>query len=52
MVGVARSAGGRGRARGEPDELADRVAGRWHGDVPRLFDVPIERTTPSRLNYG
>ena len=36
----------------DPDELAERVAESLAGDVPRLFDVPIQRGTPKRLNYG
>ena len=52
IVGIARSLGVEACRVTEPDELADRVAESLAGDVPRLFDVPIERTTPARLNYG
>ena len=52
FVGLARSLGVEAVRVTEPDELADRVAESLAGDVPRLFDVPIQRGTPPRLNYG
>jgi benzoylformate decarboxylase len=52
LVGLARSLGVEARRIHEPDELADAVAESLAGDVPRLFDVPIERSVPGRLNYG
>jgi benzoylformate decarboxylase len=36
----------------EPDELADRVSAAFKADKPILFDVPIARELPTRLNYG
>lgn len=36
----------------EPDELAVRVREALRGDRPVLFDVPIARQLPGRLNYG
>lgn len=36
----------------EPDALADAVAESLAGDKPRLIDVPIQRGTPDRLQYG
>jgi benzoylformate decarboxylase len=52
FVGLARSLGVEAQRVTEPDELAHRVAESLAGDVPRLFDVPIQRGTPQRLNYG
>lgn len=36
----------------EPDELAVRVKESLAGDRPRLFNVPIQRGTPSKLEFG
>jgi thiamine pyrophosphate-dependent acetolactate synthase large subunit-like protein len=36
----------------EPDELIERVRESFARDRPILFDVPITRQTPDRLNYG
>jgi benzoylformate decarboxylase len=36
----------------EPDELANRVAAAFKGGKPILFDVPISRELPRRLQYG
>lgn len=44
IVGLARSMGVEAERVTEPDELAVRVAESLAEDVPRLFDVPIERT--------
>lgn len=44
LVGLARSMGVEAERVAEPDELAERVAESLAGDVPWLFDVPIERT--------
>jgi len=52
VVALARSLGVEAHRVTEPDELAERVADSLAGDVPRLFDVPIERTVPGRLAYG
>lgn len=51
LVGIARSLGVEAVRITEPDELADRVRESLHGDVPRLFDVPIQRSAPARLSY-
>ncbi|HEV3005832.1 MAG TPA: thiamine pyrophosphate-dependent enzyme, partial [Pirellulales bacterium] len=51
LVGLARSLGVEAHRITEPDELSDRVAQSLAGDVPRLFDVPIQRTAPAKLNY-
>lgn len=52
FVGLARSLGVEAQRVEDPDELAACVAESLAGDVPRLFDVPIQRGTPERLNYG
>lgn len=51
MVSLARSFGVHAERITEPDELTEKVRESLQGDVPRLFDVPIERKTPARLNY-
>jgi benzoylformate decarboxylase len=51
LVGIARSLGVEAVRVTEPDELADRVAESLRGDVPRLFDVPIQRIAPNKLSY-
>lgn len=52
MVSLARSLGVEAHRVSEPDELAERVQASLAGDRPQLFDVPIARQTPERLNYG
>ena len=52
IVGLARSLGVEAVRISEPDELSERVKESLAGDRPRLFDVPVERSTPSRLQYG
>jgi benzoylformate decarboxylase len=52
LVGLARSLGVEAMRVSEPDELAQRVAESLAGDVPRLFDVPIQRGTPERLGLS
>jgi len=52
IVGLARSLGIEACRVEEPDELAERVQASLAGDRPVLFDVPIERIAPPRLNYG
>ncbi|HQU47148.1 MAG: hypothetical protein B7Z73_19830, partial [Planctomycetia bacterium 21-64-5] len=47
MVGLAQSLGVEAQRVGDPDELAERVSESLAGDVPRLFDVPIQRTAPT-----
>jgi len=51
MVALARSFGVEAERITEPRELTEKVRASLAGDVPRLFDVPIQRTTPSRLKY-
>lgn len=51
LVSLARSLGVEAQRVTDPDELSQRVAESLSGDVPRLFDVPIQRTAPSKLNY-
>ncbi len=51
LVGIARSLGVEAVRVTEPDELADRVSESLRGDIPRLFDVPIQRTAPTRMSY-
>ncbi|MGD9645706.1 MAG: thiamine pyrophosphate-binding protein [Pirellulales bacterium] len=52
FVGLARSLGVEAERIEDPTQLADRVRDSLAGDRPRLFDVPIQRGTPPRLNYG
>ena len=51
LVALARSLGVEAHRIAEPDELADRVRESLAGDVPRLFDVPIQRGAPAKLSY-
>jgi benzoylformate decarboxylase len=51
MVALARSLGVEAERITEPDELTEKVRNSLAGDVPRLFDVPIQRKTPDRLEY-
>ncbi|MGH7137816.1 MAG: thiamine pyrophosphate-binding protein, partial [Pirellulales bacterium] len=51
LVGIARSLGVEAVRVSEPEELADRVSESLRGDVPRLFDVPIQRSAPPKLSY-
>ncbi|MBX7165053.1 MAG: hypothetical protein K1X74_01770 [Pirellulales bacterium] len=52
LVGLARSLGVEAQRVTEPDELSALLRESFAGDRPRLFDVPIQRGTPSRLSYG
>ena len=52
MVGLAKSLGVEAHRITEPDELSDRVRDSLINDKLTLFDVPIARETPGRLNYG
>ncbi len=49
MVALAKSFGVEAERVTDPDELSEKVRKSLSGDVPRLFDVPIARTTPSRV---
>jgi benzoylformate decarboxylase len=53
LVAIARGLGVEARRISEPSELCDAITAAWKAnDRPVLFDVPIGRATPSRLNYG
>ncbi len=52
LVSLARSLGVEAQRVTEPDELAERVSASLRGDRPMLFDVPIQRAAPTRLQYG
>jgi benzoylformate decarboxylase len=52
LVGLARALGIRAERISEPDLLADVVHQSWRDEQPLLIDVPIQRGTPTRLNYG
>lgn len=52
IVGLARSLGVEAERVSEPDELSDRVRDSLENNRLKLFDVPITRETPGRLNYG
>jgi benzoylformate decarboxylase len=51
-VALARSLGVDAHRIEEPDELSDRVSASLRENKLALFDVPITRETPGRLNYG
>ncbi|HEY2839616.1 MAG TPA: thiamine pyrophosphate-binding protein [Pirellulales bacterium] len=52
FVGLARSLGVEATRITDPDELSARLKESFAGDRPRLFDVPVQRGAPPRLNYG
>jgi benzoylformate decarboxylase len=52
FVGLANSLGVEASRVTEPEELAAQVHQSLAGDRPRLFEVPLERGTPNRLQYG
>ncbi len=52
LVGLARSLGVDAHRITEPDELSDRVRDSLRNNKLTLFDVPIARETPVRLDYG
>ena len=52
FIGLANSLGVRAARLTDPDEIEARVAESLAGDVPQLFEVPISREVPGRLNYG
>ena len=52
FVGLAKSLGVEAHRISEPDELSDRVRQSLDDQKLTLFDVPIARQTPDRLNYG
>jgi benzoylformate decarboxylase len=51
FVWLARSLGVEASRISDPDELSERVAQSLHGDRPQVFEVPITRVVPNRLNY-
>ncbi len=51
VVSLARSFGVEAHRVSDPDELATRVQESFGRDLPILFDVPVVRGTPARLNY-
>jgi benzoylformate decarboxylase len=50
-VGLARALGVEAYRISEPEELQARVRESWSRQEPILYEVPIERTTPAKLNY-
>ncbi len=52
FVSLAKSLGVEAHRIDCPDELQSRVQQALRGDRPVVFDAPIARTTPQRLNYG
>jgi benzoylformate decarboxylase len=52
FVGLARSLGVEAARITDPDDLEARLRESLSGDRPRLFDVPVQRGSPPRLNYG
>lgn len=52
MVALANALGVTARRISDPDELSDAVRQSLACDKPCLFDVPIQRGKPDRLNYG
>ena len=51
-VGLARSLGVEAHRVESASELQQRAAQALRGDRPVLFDVPLRRESPARLNYG
>ena len=51
-VALARSMGVDAHRVEEPDELAERVSESLRENKLALFEIPIARETPGRLNYG
>ena len=51
MVSLARSFGVEAHRLNDPDELSQRVKESFGRQTPILFDVPLIRGTPNRLNY-
>lgn len=52
FVGLAKALGVEAHRVHEPEELRDRVDKSLRGDQPLLLDVPLQRGSPQRLNYG
>ena len=51
-MSLAKSLGVEAHRISEPDELSERVSESLRENKLQLFDVPIARETPGRLNYG
>jgi benzoylformate decarboxylase len=51
MMSLARSFGVEAHRLSDPDELSQRVKESFGRETPILFDVPLARGTPKRLNY-
>lgn len=51
FVALARSMGVEAQRITEPDALAQQLRESFRGDRPRLFDVPIQRSIPEKLDY-
>jgi benzoylformate decarboxylase len=51
MVALSRSFGVEAHRVSDPDELTSRVQESFGRDLPILFDVPVARGTPVRMNY-
>jgi benzoylformate decarboxylase len=51
FVGLSRSLGVEAARITEPDELSQRVAKSLSSERAALFEVPISREVPNRLNY-
>ena len=51
-VALAKSLGVEAHRISEPDELSERVSESLRENKLQLFDVPIARQTPGKLNYG
>jgi benzoylformate decarboxylase len=52
FLGLARSFGVEAMQVSSASELSDTLASNWNRRTPLLIDVPIQRTTQARLNYG
>jgi len=51
FVGLAQSLGVEAVRITDPDELETRLQESFASDRPQLFDVPVQRPSPQRLNY-
>jgi benzoylformate decarboxylase len=51
FVALSKSLGVEAARVSEPDELCERVAKSLRGERPQVFEVPISREVPERLNY-
>jgi thiamine pyrophosphate-dependent acetolactate synthase large subunit-like protein len=52
FVALARALGVQACRITEPEELSDTLRSLWRDPAPWLIDVPIQRNTPKRLEYG